>query len=621
MADPAPALRVTPPIPYVVASWLGYPLERIVAGLRRGSIAPPAGAPPGWLPPGADGLAALEVDGPVGDGDGDSGADVAPPSADDEPPSCAAGSTESPAADLRASCLGLVRSIDPSVGDQAFDALWRGAGADDAARAGRIGDLLWRTVTGASAPGDGRGDAVALAGAIAERGTRGTLVDLAGLGSTALAARARSDPAVLDALAALDAHAFTGVVGGRSASSPSDVAQAPASPSDAWIDDRAKFLAWREAIAAKPAAARDAAATWAFVDRTLGDGATVVVGDDAAPANRVVFAREGGDRYVGGATVDRIHGGGGDDVLRGAAGDDLVEGARGDDILSGGAGRDRLDGGAGADEIAGGSGGDLLDGGAGDDVLDGGRGDDTLRGGDGRDTYEFARGDGVDVVDDADGDGVILLDGKRLAGDASDGVSYATLDEAGSTTLVIGTGAEGGEIRIRDWREGLFGIRLEDRPGATDGAETPAPIDVPPRTKPLVSSGDPGADAEAALPVAGREPGNESGSVAAIAGDDASDFAVAASRGVDRYGVLGIADWLGATRAPQPMWDDVAHAPPGVDPAGVTASDLASALAGTGDGHDDAESAGLRHGPSLWTTGDDWSSAVAPPEAPGRPHR
>lgn len=613
------AASATPPIPYVVASWLGYPLERIVAGLRRGSIAPPAGAPPGWLPPGADGLAALEVDGPDGDGDGDSGADVAPPSADDEPPSCAAGSTESPAADLRASCLGLVRSIDPSVGDQAFDALWRGAGADDAARAGRIGDLLWRTVTGASAPGDGRGDAVALAGAIAERGTRGTLVDLAGLGSTALAARARSDPAVLDALAALDAHAFTGVVGGRSASSPSDVAQAPASPSDAWIDDRAKFLAWREAIAANPAAARDAAATWAFVDRTLGDGATVVVGDDAAPANRVVFAREGGDRYVGGATVDRIHGGGGDDVLRGAAGDDLVEGARGDDILSGGAGRDRLDGGAGADEIAGGSGGDLLDGGAGDDVLDGGRGDDTLRGGDGRDTYEFARGDGIDDVADADGDGEIVLDGETLSGDRTQGVSYSTHDGADGATLVIRTGVEGDEIRIRGWREGMFGIRLDDRAQANDGAGTPS--SAVPRTKPLLTQGDAGADVELAAPGAWREPGNESGSAAPGADDDASGAAVAPSQAFDAYGVLGIADWARASSPASRAWDDGAASPPGVDPAGVTAADLASALAGAADGHDDAESAVVRHVPALPTIGDDWSSALVPPEAPGRPHR
>lgn len=616
MAIPA-ANPVIPPMPYVVASWLGYPVERIVAGLRRGSIAPPLGAPPGWLPPGAEAIDAP----PEGDPAADDGA-ASPPSAVDAGPSDGATAAAPPEGDLRTAYFDLVRSIDPSAGDEALDRLWQAAGGDDAARAVRVGEFLWRTVTGGPAAAAGEpGGVEALAAAIAERGTRGTLISLAGDGSAALAARARSDPAALRALASLDAYAFADVEGGASVALPSEAGDRAAPFSDAWIDDRAKFLAWREAIAADPAAGRDTAATWTFVDRTLGDAATVVVGDDPASANRVVFAREGGDRYVGGASVDRIHGAGGDDVLRGAAGDDLIEGAGGDDVLSGGAGRDRLDGGAGADEISGGSGGDALDGGEGDDVLDGGRGDDALHGGRGRDTYEFARGDGVDVVDDADGDGVILLDGERLAGDASDGVSYATHEEAGSTTLVIRTGDAGGEIRIRDWREGLFGIRLEDRPGATDGAETPAPIDVPPGTKPLVSSGESGADAEAAFPVVGREPGNESGSVSGIAGDDASDIAVAASRGGDRYGVLGIADWLEATRAPQPAWDDAAHAPPGVDPAGVTTSDLASALAGTGDGHDDAESAGLRHGPSLWTTADDWSTAIAPPEAPGRPHR
>ena len=607
-----------PPMPYVVASWLGYPLERLVAGLRRGSIAPPSGAPPGWMPPGAETVDAWSGDEPIDD----EGSASSPSPSDDTGPPGGDAAPGLPEDDLRSAYLDLVRTIDPSAGDEALDRLWQAAGGDDAARAVRVGELLWRTVTGGPAAAAGEpGGVEALAASIAEHGTRGTLISLAGDGSAALAARARSDPAVLDALASLDAYAFADVEGGPTAASPSGSATGAAPFSDAWIDDRAKFVAWREAIASDPAAGRDAAATWTFVDRTLGDPATVVVGGDPASANRVVFAREGGDRYVGGASVDRIHGAGGDDVLRGAAGDDLIEGAGGDDVLSGGAGRDRVDGGAGADEISGGSGGDALDGGEGDDVLDGGRGDDALHGGRGRDTYEFARGDGVDVVDDADGDGVILLDGERLAGDASDGVSYATLEEAGSTTLVIRTGDEGGEIRIRDWREGLFGIRLEDRPGATGGAEMPAPIDVPPRTKPLVSSGDPGADAEAAFPIVGREPGNESGSVPGIAGDDASDTAVAASRGIDRYGVLGIADWFEATRAAQPAWDDAAHAPPGVDPAGVTASDLASALAGTGDGHDDAESAGLRHGPSLWTPADDWSSAIVPPEAPGRPHR
>ena len=38
---PPTAETPVPPMPFVVASWLGYSLERLVAGLQRGSIAPP----------------------------------------------------------------------------------------------------------------------------------------------------------------------------------------------------------------------------------------------------------------------------------------------------------------------------------------------------------------------------------------------------------------------------------------------------------------------------------------------------------------------------------------------------------------------------------------------------
>src|SRR6185436_12200561 len=95
--NPADDLAV-PPMPYVVASWLGFSLEHIVAGLRRGSIAPPEGAPPDWLPPGADAL------GDVTD-DGDD------PTIDDAP------AADETAVDLREAYGSLVRAIDPNVGD------------------------------------------------------------------------------------------------------------------------------------------------------------------------------------------------------------------------------------------------------------------------------------------------------------------------------------------------------------------------------------------------------------------------------------------------------------------------------------------------------------------------
>ena len=242
-----------PPMPYVVASWLGYPPERIVAGLRRGSIAPPSGAPPGWMPPGADAVDAWTGDEPIDD----EGSASSPSSSGDTGPP---GDDAAPVLredDLRSAYLDLVRTIDPSAGDGALDRLWQAAGGDDAARAVRVGELLWRTVTGGPAAAAREpGGVEALAASIAQRGTRGTLISLAGDGSAALAARARSDPAVLDALASLDAYAFADVEGGPTAASPSGTETGAAPFSDAWIDDRAKFVAWREAIASDPSAGR-----------------------------------------------------------------------------------------------------------------------------------------------------------------------------------------------------------------------------------------------------------------------------------------------------------------------------------------------------------------------------
>ena len=612
-----------PPIPFVVASWLGYPLERIVAGLQRGSIAPPAGAPPGWLPPGA--AAPGTAAGDDADVPAQAATDDSVPAVDDDTdaPSDAAAPTSAAGDDLRATYQALVRAIDPSVTDQHFDALWMAGGRDEQARAASLGDLLWRTVTGAPAAADA-GDAEALAAAIEARGTHGTLVSLAAEGSEALARRARSDPAVLGALVAADAYAFAGVDGvdtgiGRWRFDP---ATGEALVSDDWIDDRAKFVAWREALADDPAAAQGADGSWRFVDRTSGDGGTIVVGSADAPANQVVFAREGGDRVVGGATVDRIHGGGGDDVLRGAAGDDLVEGARGDDVLSGGSGRDRVEGGAGADELAGGSGDDALDGGSGDDTLDGGRGDDTLRGGDGHDTYEFALGDGIDLVVDADGDGAVLLDGERLTGGPSAGVSYVTQDDGtGGTTLVVHTGGDGadsGEIRIRDWQQGELGIRLEDAADAIDGTLWTGVRADAPRIKPLVTNAGDASDAATGVQ---RESGNESGSGFLLDSLGTLGPSGEAWQGAGHVGALELADWARAATAWRQPADDAALAPPDVDPSGVTVADLASALAGAAGEFDEADAAGPGSAPTLWPATDDWSSAFVPPDAPARPMR
>ena len=614
-----------PPMPFVVASWLGYPLERIVAGLQRGSIAPPAGAPPGWLPPGA-----ASPDADPGD-DADPAMPGAPqdgrPAVDDDvgAPADAAGAMPTEAGDLRTTYRALVRAIDPTAADEVFDALWRSGGDDESARAASVGDLLWRTVTGAPAPASiEAGDAAALAAAIEAHGTHGTLAPLAAEGSEALAQRARTDPATLGALAAGDAFAFAGTDG--IARWRFDPATGEALVSDAWIDDRARYVAWRQALADDPAAAREVDGSWRFVDRTLGDGATIALGDAGAGANQVVFAREEGDRVTGGAAVDRIHGGSGDDVLRGAAGDDFLEGAHGDDFVSGGSGRDSVDGGAGDDELVGGSGDDALDGRSGDDVLEGGRGDDTMRGGTGHDVYEFARGDGNDVVVDADGDGAIVLDGRQLTGDDADEVGYVAHDDgAGGTTLVVRTGEDdgpAGEIRIRDWQQGLFGIRLDD---ATEVAQraptTEASVDGA-RLKPLLSDdAHVSYDAQEAADAAGREPGTESGSGTPLRERGSPVSAVDARQDAWGQGALELADWTRATSARRLPMDDAVQTSPDVDPAGVTAADFASALAGAAGDHDESEAGGLRRMPAIWDAGDDWASAIVPPDVPARPLR
>ena len=121
-----------PPIPFVVASWLGYPLERIVAGLQRGSIAPPPGAPPGWLPPGAVAPGAdADVHG-AADVPTDATDDVLPAVDDDvDAPSDAAAPTSAAGDGLRATYQALVRAIVPSVPDQHFEALWIAGGRDE----------------------------------------------------------------------------------------------------------------------------------------------------------------------------------------------------------------------------------------------------------------------------------------------------------------------------------------------------------------------------------------------------------------------------------------------------------------------------------------------------------
>ncbi|HEY8243322.1 MAG TPA: hypothetical protein VII68_07685 [Casimicrobiaceae bacterium] len=417
-----------PAMPYVVASWLGFSLEHIVAGLRRGSIAPPEGAPPDWLPPGADAI----------EDDADNGED---PASDEAPPA------DETVIDLREAYQELVRAIDPDIDDETYDALWSSGGNDARARAASLDALLWRTVGEAKPDGTGAG-VDTLAAAIARSDTHGTLVALGDEGSAALAQRARTDASALAALASQDAFAFVGRDEGAARFDPMT---GDRMVSDAWIDDRAKLVAWRAALGADADAAESLSTGWRFVDRARGDAATLVVGPESDAMNQVVFARDGGDTLEGGVAVDRLHGGRGDDVL---------DGSTGADFLEGGAGRDR---------------------------------------------YVFAEGDGVDVVDDTDGQGEIVLDGEVLDGD-DPGVDYALHDDgAGGTTLSIRGGAAGDEIRVLGFEDGMLGIHVADTPPATEAPSAPGPATG--MLKPLYT-----APVDDSAFASARENGNESGS-------------------------------------------------------------------------------------------------------------
>ena len=153
MATTAAVDPTVPPMPFVVAAWLGFPREHIVRGLQRGTIAPPADAPPGWLPSGAAPDAASDTpDGGASPADpavaaGDAalstgGADTPP--ADPEPDASPADPEPDTAGapDPRAAHLELVRAIDASLDDATFDALWRSSGGDDATRSAAVRALL-----------------------------------------------------------------------------------------------------------------------------------------------------------------------------------------------------------------------------------------------------------------------------------------------------------------------------------------------------------------------------------------------------------------------------------------------------------------------------------------------
>ena len=266
--------------------------------------------------------------------------------------------------------------------------------------------------------------------------------------------------------------------------------------SDAWLADRGKFMAWRNAEIAGADTSLQSAQGWTFTDhgKVGADGKPSVINlqgtDASAVRHQVIFGNSTAETLRGGNGTDRIYGGAGDDMLRGGAGADRLEGGDGDDVALGGAGNDQLLGNRGADELDGGGGRDVLAGGSGDDVLAGGGGDDRLEGGTGRDVYAFDAGDGRDTVADTDGLGEIVIDGIAVSGSmAQAGDAWTTADgrfamdfdgkDSGTGTLTIrSTAADASAadaITIEAWTNGDLGISLDGLDDAAFAEATDAP--------------------------------------------------------------------------------------------------------------------------------------------------
>nr|MBA3777080.1 hypothetical protein [Betaproteobacteria bacterium] len=396
---------------------------------------------------------------------------------------------------------GWLSALDPDLTTAAFDAIWERAGTDDSLRANRIFGYLGRTLLGGDFSADSasanpettNAAHAALTEFVADQDHRARVVDLSGKDGAELAQLARTDLGYRYALAELDSIALCGnrtLFATRNSNGELDRFNADtgeAQISDAWLADRAKFLAWKLASDNGQETTIDGEQSWSFVDRAAKDASGSPLEIELRAANggrlrhQVIFGAHHPEVITGRSGTDRIYGGGGDDVLRGGAGADRIEGGQGADLVMGSAGNDELFGNQGDDELDAGSGADRLSGGGGADTLTGGRGDDRMDGGEGNDTYVLDAGDGVDTIVDADGLGSILVDGGALTGatERDDGVwtsadgrvEFAFVgetEEGGVLTIrAFDAGADhdarpANVIRLRDWHNGDLGIALGD---------------------------------------------------------------------------------------------------------------------------------------------------------------
>lgn len=414
---------------------------------------------------------------------------------------------------------GLFAKIDATFSRTSLSDLYRVSGADETSASFALFNMLRKIVLGdtSTLATTGEGAAAAqqaaldkLSAALDTGAFSGRLVSLVGQTGQQVAVLAGSSIGVRYSLANFVPFAITGATeayarhnqdGSLTRFDPATGAQLI---SNEWLGDRSQLFAARLASGSASVISITGNQSWVIEDRTQrnSDGTTVrtQLNADGAnrPTGRVTFGQDdtAGEIVAGGTGNDRLYGGGGDDNIRGGAGDDYIEGGSGNDWIQGGIGNDTLLGGTGDDEIEGGMGNDIIRGGAGDDVITGGKGDDRLDGGDGFDTYVIDANDGNDVIMDSDGLGQILYEGAALTGvtAAKNGV-YASddgkltysfagdIEEGGVLTITT----EKGRIKIRDFHNGMLGIKLGD--GSAGALFPPAPPevlngnDLPPRDR------------------------------------------------------------------------------------------------------------------------------------------
>lgn len=589
------------PIPYITAVWSGMSAADIEAGVAAGSILRPARASEGATSAVSfgsvtEGLRAANAEAAA---NGSAAASTADSAGAGDPTPTADGGT-----DPRKEVETWLRSLDPSLTEGVFDAVWTRAGATDADRATTLRRYLGETLLG-----DAGASRSALDDFVADPAHRAQVVDLHGMTGADLARLATEDIGYRHALATMQPLALTG---NRAlfARANADGALDRFDPdtgeqlvSDAWLGDRAKLLAWTAMDADERSIA--GSEDWSFVDRTAidadGNASTVelATGNAEAGRNQVVFGDDGDEFLQGVSGSDRMYGGDGNDVLRGAGGGDHLEGGRGDDLVLGGAGHDELTGDQGHDELEGGRGDDRLTGGSGNDVLTGGRGNDRLEGGTGVDTYLIDEGDGADVIVDADGAGVIERDGVQIGGTlgatgegtwaSSDGRIEASLsgdaDEAGTLTIRmageggVGVAAAADTVTVRNWKNGDLGITLASTPTASSTGEAgydPSSITGP--EVPVLSAEDLAAD------VATGEAGSaeQADAGADVSADIAWGDVAPVGVGNGASSSASVASEAGSPTAPETVADSPASASDAdAVPAGdlVQGSDIGSGIA------------------------------------------